>query len=59
MTEKTETIARNFNELVKIAHQFQPDAQITDIQQYGSGNINSTFLVTVDFLPPFILQRQN
>ena len=59
MTKKPKTIADDFNKLVKIAHQFQPDAQIINIQQYGSGNINSTFLVTLELQPPFILQRIN
>ncbi|MEO0845918.1 MAG: aminoglycoside phosphotransferase family protein [Cyanobacteria bacterium J06648_1] len=59
MTDKPETIDQQSNKLVKIAHQFRPNAQITDIQQYGSGNINSTFLVTLEPQPPFILQRIN
>ncbi|MEM6610823.1 MAG: aminoglycoside phosphotransferase family protein [Cyanobacteria bacterium P01_C01_bin.72] len=59
MTDKPETINQQFPQLVKIALQFRPDAQITDIQQYGSGNINSTFLVTLKLEAPFILQRIN
>ncbi|MEL6494123.1 MAG: aminoglycoside phosphotransferase family protein [Cyanobacteria bacterium J06623_7] len=59
MTDKTEKISPEYNRLVAIAQQFQPDAQITDIQQYGSGNINSTFLVNLDSRSPFILQRLN
>ena len=45
--------------LIAIANQFTSNGRITDIQQYGSGNINSTFLVTLDNEPPFILQRIN
>ncbi|MEO1669657.1 MAG: aminoglycoside phosphotransferase family protein [Cyanobacteria bacterium J06631_2] len=59
MTDKPETINQQFKQLVKIAHQFRPEAQIIDIQQYGSGNINSTFLVTLKLQAPFILQRIN
>ena len=59
MTDKPETIAKVFSDPAKIASQFKPDAKITEVQQYGSGNINSTFLVTLDRQPPFILQRLN
>jgi Ser/Thr protein kinase RdoA (MazF antagonist) len=59
MTDQPETIKQTFDKLVKIANQFEPDARITDIQQHGSGNINSTFLVTLELQPPFILQRLN
>ena len=59
MTDKFETLNLNFNQLLKIAHQFQPDAKITDILQHGSGNINSTFLVNLELQSPFILQRLN
>lgn len=59
MTDQPETINQTFNHLLKIADQFKPDAQIIDIQQHGSGNINSTFLVTLDTQSPFILQRLN
>jgi len=59
MTDQPETINQNFSQLVKIAHQFQSDAKIIDILQHGSGNINSTFLVTLEHQPPFILQRLN
>ncbi len=50
MTDNLITIAAN---------QFKPKDTIKDIQQYGSGNINSTFLVTLDDQKPFILQRLN
>ena len=59
MTDQPETINQTFNQLVKIAQQFKPNAQITNIQRHGSGNINSTFLVTLNLQPPFILQRLN
>ncbi len=47
--------------LVAIAGQFQPQGQIIDIQAFGNGNINDTFLVTLDSSVEkhFILQRIN
>ncbi|MBE9046840.1 aminoglycoside phosphotransferase family protein [Pleurocapsales cyanobacterium LEGE 10410] len=59
MTDNFKTINQTFNRLVAVACQFEPNSQIVDIQQYGSGNINSTYLVTPDTQPPFILQRLN
>jgi hypothetical protein len=59
MTDQPETNKQTFDQLVKIANQFEPGAQINTIQHHGSGNINSTFLVTLDLQPPFILQRLN
>jgi Ser/Thr protein kinase RdoA (MazF antagonist) len=65
MTDQPETIKQTVDKLdklvklVKIANQFEPDAQVADIQHHGSGNINSTFLVTLKLKPPFILQRLN
>ena len=45
--------------LITIAKQFKPKSQIFNIQQHGSGNINSTFLVTIHNQQPFILQKLN
>ena len=59
MTDKPETINQTFNQLIQIVNQFEPNAQITDIRQHGSGNINSTFLVILGHQPPFILQCLN
>jgi len=59
MTDKPGTVNQNSNKLIQIANQFQPNAKIIDILQHGSGNINSTFLVTSELQPPFILQRLN
>ena len=41
------------------AEQFMPSGRVIDIRQYGHGNINSTYLVTLDGTPEkhFILQR--
>lgn len=49
------------NNLITIANQFKPQGTITDIQEYGHGNINNTFLVTLDNSEEqhFILQRIN
>ena len=58
MIENLETIDRSFTVAV-VAKQFKPDTKIARIESYGSGNINSTYLVTLDRQPPFILQRLN
>lgn len=49
------------NNLITIANQFQFQGKVTDIQEYGHGNINNTFLVTLDNSEEkhFILQRIN
>jgi Ser/Thr protein kinase RdoA (MazF antagonist) len=49
------------DDLVAIANQFKPHSNVVNVQEYGSGNINGTFLVTLDSLnePYFILQRIN
>ena len=47
------------NDLIAIANRFSAEDPAIRIQQYGSGNINSTFLVTRKAKPPFILQRIN
>jgi hypothetical protein len=59
MTDNFKTIDKSLSELIVIARQFKPDGQILDIQQYGSGNINNTYLVTFAASAPFILQRLN
>ncbi|MDJ0744416.1 MAG: aminoglycoside phosphotransferase family protein [Xenococcaceae cyanobacterium MO_167.B27] len=49
------------SEIIAIAKKFLPQETITNIQEYGSGNINNTFLVTTDSAeePYYILQRLN
>jgi len=49
------------NNLVAIANQFNVQGQITNIQVFGHGNINDTFLVTLknSTRKHFILQRIN
>jgi Ser/Thr protein kinase RdoA (MazF antagonist) len=47
--------------LVTIADQFTLQGKVTDVQAFGSGNINDTFLVSVDSVGEkyFVLQRIN
>jgi Ser/Thr protein kinase RdoA (MazF antagonist) len=49
------------NDLATIANQFGGGGQIMQVQPFGSGNINDTFLVTVGSVDPqrFVLQRIN
>jgi Ser/Thr protein kinase RdoA (MazF antagonist) len=44
-----------------VAQQFTPQGQVLDLREYGHGNVNDTFLVTVQGAaePHFILQRLN
>lgn len=44
-----------------VAEQFKPAGAVVDVQEFGQGNINSTFLVTLDTATDqrFILQRLN
>jgi Ser/Thr protein kinase RdoA (MazF antagonist) len=51
----------NTENLITIAQQFTLQENITNVQQFGSGNINDTFLVTLDSAQEkhFILQRIN
>ncbi|BCL37995.1 phosphotransferase enzyme family protein [Nostoc sp. MS1] len=59
MTEVTST--QSVVNLADIANRFTFQGKVTNVQNFGSGNINDTFLVTVDSLEekPFILQRIN
>ena len=59
MTDNFPARNQTLNHLVAIAEQFKPDGQIVNVQQYGSGNINRTFLVTLDTKQLFILQSLN
>jgi hypothetical protein len=49
------------DKLVVIANKFKPQNQIIDIQAFGNGNINDTFLVTLNGETDkyFVLQRIN
>ncbi|NET39844.1 MAG: aminoglycoside phosphotransferase family protein [Cyanothece sp. SIO1E1] len=57
LNQKEKTLAH----LAAVAGQFQYQNQVINIQEFGHGNINSTFLVTVDapVSKHFILQRIN
>lgn len=61
MTLNFQTNQQTLDYLVSIANRFQPQGQVQTIRAYGSGNINGTFLVTLDTKvePQFILQRIN
>ncbi|ARV61086.1 aminoglycoside phosphotransferase [Nostocales cyanobacterium HT-58-2] len=52
---------QNTDNLVTIAEQFALQGKVTDVQPFGSGNINDTFLVTLDSVGEqnFVLQRIN
>lgn len=49
------------NELFSVAEQFTPQGRVIDVREFGSGNINKTFLVTLEGAGEehFILQRVN
>ena len=49
------------NHLLLVAKQFKPESNVLDIQEYGNGNVNDTFLVTLDSPQEkyFVLQRIN
>lgn len=48
-------------ELITIAKQFRPDSPIVEVKEYGSGNVNDTYRVTLADAQEkhFILQRIN
>jgi hypothetical protein len=47
--------------LFAVAEQFRPQGKVINLREFGNGNINSTFLVTVDAAVErhFVLQRIN
>lgn len=59
MTEVIST--QSVVDLAAIAGKFKFPGTVTNVQAFGSGNINDTFLVTVDSLEAqhFVLQRIN
>ncbi|HEY9607309.1 MAG TPA: hypothetical protein V6C85_37230, partial [Allocoleopsis sp.] len=59
MTEHLQTQSKD--QLIAIADRFTQQSKVTDIQPFGSGNINDTFLVTLDSPTQkhFVLQRIN
>jgi Ser/Thr protein kinase RdoA (MazF antagonist) len=61
MTKEFNAKGKILDNLVTIADQFKPQGQVIDIQAFGNGNINDTFLVNLDSREEnhFILQRIN
>ncbi len=64
------TAVKNLDHILTVASQFNPQGQVLEVREYGCGNVNDTFLVTMGPLPPavspevpggarFILQRLN
>ena len=49
------------DQLLAVAEQFTSSGRVLDLREYGNGNVNDTFLVTVAGAaqPHFILQRLN
>ena len=56
-----EVRGQTLDQLMAVAQQFIPQGQVLDLREYGHGNVNDTFLVTVKGAaePQFILQRLN
>jgi Ser/Thr protein kinase RdoA (MazF antagonist) len=52
---------KTLDNLFTVAEQFTPQGRVVDIREFGNGNINNTFLVTLDTKGEkhFILQRIN
>jgi hypothetical protein len=47
--------------LIAVAQQFEPQGRIVEVREYGSGNVNDTYLVTLEGAEEshFVLQRVN
>jgi Ser/Thr protein kinase RdoA (MazF antagonist) len=56
-----DTRGPTLDDLIGVAQQFAPQGQVLDLREHGSGNVNDTFLVTLQGAPKphFILQRLN
>jgi Ser/Thr protein kinase RdoA (MazF antagonist) len=52
---------QTLDQLMAVAQQFTSQGLVLDLREYGNGNVNDTFLVTVEGAakPHFILQRLN
>lgn len=58
MTLATEK--RTLDRIYTIASQFSPHGEVVSVQEFGQGNVNDTYLVTLNAVePPFVLQRIN
>ena len=55
------TRGKTVDNLLAVAERFKTIGKVTDIREFGNGNINKTFLVTMDTTGEkhFILQRVN
>jgi Ser/Thr protein kinase RdoA (MazF antagonist) len=60
-TKNFEVKGQTLDQLLTVAEQFTPRGRVLDLREYGSGNVNDTFLVTVEGAAEahFILQRLN
>src|SRR5450759_2392471 len=50
------------DKLIQIAEQFNPNGPVVSVKEYGTGNVNDTYLVTLDALGKnkyFSMQRIN
>ncbi len=58
---KSQFKRKTLGNLLAVAEQFKPQSRVIDIREYGNGNINNTFLVTLNIKGEkhFILQRIN
>ncbi len=61
MTSQFLAGSREAEEAFRVAHLFSPGGRVAAIRPYGRGNVNDTYLVTLEDgrLPCFILQRLN
>jgi Ser/Thr protein kinase RdoA (MazF antagonist) len=61
MTKDLTSRGKTLDNLVAAADQFKPQGKVVDIREHGNGNVNDTFLVTLDSEEDrhFILQRIN
>ena len=61
MTKDHDTTGEIMDHLVAVAGQFSPAGRVLDVRGCGNGNVNDTFLVTLDSREErhFILQRIN
>ncbi|MEM9927374.1 MAG: aminoglycoside phosphotransferase family protein [Cyanobacteria bacterium P01_D01_bin.50] len=61
MNPPLNTESTALNNLIEIANQFKTQGKIIKVKEFGSGNINGTFLITTDSIEEkhFILQRIN
>ncbi|MFC1491750.1 phosphotransferase enzyme family protein [Nitrospinota bacterium] len=61
MTKDLNIRGKTLDDLLAVADQFKPQGDVIEVQEFGNGNINGTFLVTLDLEEEkhFILQCVN